>query len=190
MGSVFIFQLLYFYVSLYFHLPEFLQVLESLQHWSICTISVWKGQNHHRFYSTTCLETTARRDHLSWRTTKSCQKVLHFNAVQPVTKDHLPWKKHISMANGMNGVVLSFKTGSTVNANVHGLWRQETCSELPQLPTVSDEQWYMLVSRLLLIHAYILYTSSNHYIVGNQSFHLQGKHYNSTWQPGLAFKPA
>ena len=35
--------------------------------------------------------TTAMRDHQSWRTTKFCQKVPHFNANEPVTKGHLPW---------------------------------------------------------------------------------------------------
>ncbi len=37
-------------------------------------------------------ETTAMTDHLSRRTTKSCQKVPHFSATEPVTKGHLPWE--------------------------------------------------------------------------------------------------
>ncbi len=41
-------------------------------------------------YSETCLETTAMRDHLSWKTTFSWQKVPHFNIIGPVTKDHAP----------------------------------------------------------------------------------------------------
>ncbi len=37
-------------------------------------------------------DTTAMTDHLSWRTTKSCHKIGHFNAIEPVPKDHLPWE--------------------------------------------------------------------------------------------------
>ncbi len=35
---------------------------------------------------------TAIIDHLSWKTTGPSQKVPHFNATEPVTKDHLPWE--------------------------------------------------------------------------------------------------
>ncbi len=37
-------------------------------------------------------ETTAMRDHLSWRTTSFSQKVLHFQCNWPVTKDQLSWE--------------------------------------------------------------------------------------------------
>ena len=37
-------------------------------------------------------ETTAMRDHLSWETRYSWQKVIHFNVIEPVIKDHLSWE--------------------------------------------------------------------------------------------------
>ncbi len=54
-------------------------------------------------------ETTAMRDHLSWRTTSFLQKVLHSSVYEPVTKDHLSWETIFLWP-----MVWSFKTGSTV----------------------------------------------------------------------------
>ncbi len=41
------------------------------------------------------------RDHLSWRTVHSYQKVLYSNATEPVTKDHLSWDTTSLWANGV-----------------------------------------------------------------------------------------
>ncbi len=54
-------------------------------------------------------ETTAMRDHLSWRTTHFWQKDQHFNTTAPVTRDHLSWETTFWWLKGR-----SFKTGSTV----------------------------------------------------------------------------
>ena len=56
-------------------------------------------------------ETTAFRDHLSWRTTSYCQKVLHFSINEPVTRDHLSWETIFLWPMGR-----SVKTGSTVTS--------------------------------------------------------------------------
>ncbi len=37
-------------------------------------------------------ETTAMRDHLSWKTTHFWQKDQHFNTTEPVTGDHRSWE--------------------------------------------------------------------------------------------------
>ncbi len=58
-------------------------------------------------------ETTAMRDHLSWKTIDFWQKVLHFSVNEPVTKAHLSWD-HILWPMGW-----SFKTGSTVLYSSH-----------------------------------------------------------------------
>ncbi len=54
-------------------------------------------------------ETTAMRDHLSWKTTQIWQKDLHLNITEPVTKAHLSWQTTFLWPMGW-----SFKTGSTV----------------------------------------------------------------------------
>ncbi len=54
-------------------------------------------------------ETTAMRDHLSWRTTSFYQKLLHSSVYELVTKDHLSWETIFLWPMGW-----SFKTGSTV----------------------------------------------------------------------------
>ncbi len=54
-------------------------------------------------------ETTAMRDHLSWQTTNLCQKDLHFNITEPVTRDHLSSQTTFFWPMGR-----SFKTGYTV----------------------------------------------------------------------------
>ncbi len=43
-------------------------------------------------YSETSLERPLLRDHMSWRTTYSWQKVPHFSTIDPVTKDHRSWE--------------------------------------------------------------------------------------------------
>ncbi len=50
--------------------------------------------NGKSMYNETCVwETTATRNHLSWKTIYCLQKVLHFNyVIKPVTKDRLSWK--------------------------------------------------------------------------------------------------
>ncbi len=61
-------------------------------------------------YSETFLwETTAMRDHLSWRTTSFWQKVLHFNVNEPFTNEHLSWETIFLWPMGRY-----VKTGSTV----------------------------------------------------------------------------
>ncbi len=72
--------------------------------WTLCAES-------HSYCSTVkpTWETTAMRDHLSWGTTFSWQKVLNLIATEPVTKDNLSWETIFYCPMGW-----SFKTGSTV----------------------------------------------------------------------------
>ncbi len=72
--------------------------LHSKPWWSISDTATWQ---HDILYIQWNLssETTSMRDHLSWRTTYSWQKVQHFNATVPVTRDRPVWGEHIFMVN-------------------------------------------------------------------------------------------
>ncbi len=75
-----------------------------------CIDSSYHGHTVKRIQWNLSWETTATRDHLSWRTTRFWHKVLHFNVNEPVTKDHLSWDTIFWWPMGW-----SFKTGSTVS---------------------------------------------------------------------------
>ncbi len=107
----------------------FMQVIGSdyfclLSGWSCFNLN-WEAVQWNLFW-----ETTAMKDHLSWRTTYSWQKVPNFSVIESVTKDHLSnWETIFLWPMGW-----SFKIGSTV----YGL------ASFLQL------HWYTFVARIKL----------------------------------------
>ncbi len=83
------------------------------------------------------------RNHMSWRTVYSWQKVPHLNVIEHVTKDNLSWETIFFWPAGW-----SFKTGSIVSAWLPG-YNVSTCGHIAFLNVRGEKQWFAWVlSRL------------------------------------------
>ncbi len=81
-------------------------------------------------------EATTMEDHLSWKTTYSWQKVPHFNANEPVTKDHLHWETIFLCL-----MQSSFETGSTAVHSMSAIYNTDLQTLRCAYPQPSHPLW-------------------------------------------------
>ncbi len=109
------------------------------------------------------------RDHLSWRTTYSCQKVPHFNIIEPATKDHLPWKTYFYGQRGsLSRQVLLYKFHCNEELRFHNpnVWFQQgTKVAISESPVVMHVHPVILPDR---VHCSMVWGRASYTCMNNE----------------------